>query len=69
MATEIVNLVKKVPEEHEQPLRPNIHFLKTCEIGEDYVLKCMEDCWAEQADQRPDFGMIRSKLKPMMEGK
>lgn len=69
MILEIVNLVKKAPELYEIPLRPNINFLKTCEMGEDYILKCMEDCWSEQPEQRPDFQQIRARLKIMKEGK
>lgn len=61
---EIISMVKCIPPGHE-PLRPNLHFLKTSEFGEDYVLKCMEDCWAEQPDQRPDFHQIRTRLKAM----
>ena len=66
---DIINLIKKVPGPYELPLRPNTHFLKSCEVGEDYVVKCMEECWSEQPEHRPDFGVIRSRLKVMKEGK
>ncbi|XP_065215796.1 receptor-type guanylate cyclase Gyc76C-like isoform X2 [Planococcus citri] len=66
---DIINLIQKVPGPYELPLRPNTHFLKSCEVGDDYVVKCMEECWSEQPELRPDFGQIRSRLKVMKEGK
>lgn len=34
----------------------------------DYIRSCMEDCWAEQPEQRPDFPTIRDRLRKMREG-
>jgi hypothetical protein len=34
----------------------------------EYILTCMQDCWAENPDMRPDFQAIRSRLKKMKEG-
>lgn len=66
--SDIVNLVTKVPEPYEPPLRPNIHSL-SCDMVDDYVLKLMEECWAEQPEHRPDFTQIRVRLKMMKAGK
>lgn len=34
----------------------------------DYILKCMEDCWQEDPDARPDFRFINIRLKEMQAG-
>lgn len=34
----------------------------------DFVRDCLEDCWAENPDDRPDFKAIRVKLRPMRKG-
>lgn len=34
----------------------------------DFVRDCLEDCWAENPDERPDFKTIRVKLRPMRKG-
>lgn len=34
----------------------------------DFVRDCLEDCWAENPDDRPDFKTIRAKLRPMRKG-
>ncbi|XP_074600822.1 guanylate cyclase 32E-like [Brevipalpus obovatus] len=31
-------------------------------------IQCMESCWAENSDDRPDFKSIRNRLKPMKKG-
>ncbi|KAI0211265.1 Receptor-type guanylate cyclase Gyc76C [Lamellibrachia satsuma] len=35
---------------------------------QDYLINCMQDCWAESPEFRPDFPTIRSRLKPMRDG-
>ncbi|KAJ8964719.1 hypothetical protein NQ314_004684, partial [Rhamnusium bicolor] len=61
---DIIELVKSVPLDGEEPFRPDIDVLLDSEIGcDDYVLQCMKDCWAENPDVRPDFPIIRSRLK------
>lgn len=38
-------------------------------MAEDYVIQCITDCWDEFPENRPDFGMIRARLKKMKDGK
>ncbi|KAG5888051.1 hypothetical protein JTB14_032859 [Gonioctena quinquepunctata] len=65
----IIELIKKEPID-EEPFRPDIDLLLDSEIGcDDYVLQCMKDCWAENPDNRPDFSVIRTRLKRMKDGK
>ncbi|XP_064634710.1 guanylate cyclase 32E-like isoform X2 [Lineus longissimus] len=59
---EIISRVKNPAEENY--FRPNTAKL----ITHDFILKCMEDCWSEDPDSRPDFKYIRIKLKPMQQG-
>jgi class 3 adenylate cyclase len=66
---EIVNLVRQIPEQGQEPFRPNLQLLQ--EVDEecpDYIISCMQDCWADNPDLRPDFVVIRSHLKKMKEG-
>ncbi|XP_071034810.1 guanylate cyclase 32E-like [Parasteatoda tepidariorum] len=46
------------------PLRPNISKLEADNVPE-CVLNCMQECWCEEPEYRPDFKIIRSKLRPM----
>jgi len=49
--------------------RPDLEMLRDSEAGcPDYVSSCIEDCWAEDPEQRPDFPTIRSRLKKMKDG-
>lgn len=67
---EIIRLVKLGYDEvNGVPLRPSIHHLRDCEMAEDYVIQCITDCWDELPENRPDFGMIRARLKKMKDGK
>ncbi|XP_018562246.1 receptor-type guanylate cyclase Gyc76C isoform X2 [Anoplophora glabripennis] len=67
---DIIELVKKIPLDGEEPFRPDIDVLLDSELGcDEYVLQCMKDCWAENPDLRPDFASIRSRLKRMKDGK
>uniref|UniRef100_T1IU04 guanylate cyclase n=1 Tax=Strigamia maritima TaxID=126957 RepID=T1IU04_STRMM len=34
----------------------------------DYIVWCMQDCWNEDPDERPDFRLVRVKLKEMQVG-
>lgn len=47
-----------------KPFRPDVSVL-TCE---SYVKECMDECWNEDPDQRPDFKFIRYRLKAMQQG-
>lgn len=51
------------------PLRPSIHYLRDCEMAEDYIIQCVTDCWDEFPENRPDFTTIRARLKKMKDGK
>lgn len=67
---EIIDLVKHCPANGDETFRPDLECLYDSEMGgEDYVLQCMKDCWAENPDSRPDFVSIRGRLKRMKEGK
>lgn len=47
-----------------KPFRP-----QTQNLGAPkYVLKCMESCWEEDPEQRPDIRYVRVKLKEMQAG-
>ena len=34
----------------------------------DYVIACMQDCWEELPEARPDFKTIRNRLKKLRRG-
>lgn len=62
--------MKRTPQDGEEPFRPDVDMLLDCETCyDDYVLQTMKDCWAEYPENRPDFAIIRTKLKRMKEGK
>lgn len=62
-------MVKQVPEPWETPFRPNLEQLRDCEAGQDFVLAVIQECWAENPDNRLDFRTIRARLKSMRENK
>lgn len=67
---DIVELVKRIPGNGEEPFRPNLELLLDSENGcDDYVMQCMRDCWSENPEARPDFATIRTRLKQMKDGK
>jgi len=60
-----MELIEKV--KHPQDgwiIRPDTSQLKC----ESFVISCMQDCWHEDPDSRPDFKYIRMRLKPMQKG-
>nr|XP_045586984.1 receptor-type guanylate cyclase gcy-19-like [Procambarus clarkii] len=57
-------IVCQVTEGQEPPLRPPLGSLKTPE----YVQRCLMECWAEDPDERPDFKLVRVRLKEMQSG-
>ena len=61
---EIVDNVKSLSVAEDCPFRPYTGWL-TCD---DYVISCMQECWTELPEQRPDFKTIWQKLKPMRAG-
>lgn len=63
-----MDLVKNPPS--SGPYRPDVDMLRDGENEcPEYILQCMQDCWTENPEQRPDFPSIRSRLKEMKEGK
>ncbi|XP_070186172.1 guanylate cyclase 32E-like [Littorina saxatilis] len=61
---EIVENVKNKVLADDNPFRPETSWLKCNE----YVISCMQECWAESPDQRPDFKTVWHKFKPMRAG-
>ncbi|XP_044586198.1 receptor-type guanylate cyclase Gyc76C-like isoform X1 [Cotesia glomerata] len=67
---EIIDRVKKYPEDDEHPFRPNIEILSESDADcPDYVVNTITDCWAECPELRPDFKTIRTRLKKMKAGR
>ncbi|XP_060656208.1 receptor-type guanylate cyclase Gyc76C-like isoform X1 [Drosophila nasuta] len=66
---QIVDLVKQLPMKGEEPFRPEVESIIEAESCPDYVLACIKDCWAENPEERPEFGAIRNRLKKMRGGK
>lgn len=74
---DIVDKIRAGPAPGEKPFRPDLQMLQEycifvqTEIGmgcPEYIRSCMEDCWAELPEQRPDFPTIRDRLRKMREG-
>lgn len=65
--------MKEIPIEGQEPFRPDLNLLlETMELvnpSDGYVLQVMRDCWAERPEDRPDFHVVRSRLKKMKDGK
>lgn len=51
--------------EENPPFRPKVTKI---EDSFDCIINCMQECWAEEPEDRPDFKMIRTKLRPMRKG-
>ncbi|KAJ8681432.1 hypothetical protein QAD02_017219, partial [Eretmocerus hayati] len=67
---EIIDRVKRYPEDGEPPFRPNIDVLSESEADcADYIVNTITDCWAESPELRPDFKTVRTRLKKMKAGK
>ncbi|XP_017767090.1 PREDICTED: receptor-type guanylate cyclase Gyc76C-like [Eufriesea mexicana] len=67
---EIIDRVKRFPEDGEPPFRPNIQILSESEADcAEYIVSTITDCWAESPELRPDFKMIRTRLKKMKAGR
>lgn len=56
---EIIDLVKQEPDENELPFRPDLDSIVDVGTCPDYVVSCIQDCWSEIPDARPDFSVIR----------
>ena len=45
--------------------RPPLDDFDFCE---EYIVKCMADCWREEATERPEFKVVRQRLGPLQAG-
>ncbi|GBL58781.1 Speract receptor, partial [Araneus ventricosus] len=60
---EIIKCV--IRKDQDPPFRPKVAKL----YGSfDCVISCMQECWTEQPENRPDFKVINAKLRPMRRG-
>ncbi|XP_060589036.1 guanylate cyclase 32E-like isoform X3 [Ruditapes philippinarum] len=57
---EIIDIIKQ----GDKDLRPDLTRVK-CET---FVKDCIEECWREEPEHRPDFKTIRFRLKHMLQG-
>ncbi|XP_076232200.1 guanylate cyclase 32E isoform X1 [Calliopsis andreniformis] len=60
-------ILKKViaREPDKEPFRPPLDQLENCF---HFVRDCLIECWAEDPETRPDFKIIRNKLRPLRKG-
>ncbi|XP_066598422.1 receptor-type guanylate cyclase Gyc76C-like [Prorops nasuta] len=67
---EIIDRVKRYPEDGEFPFRPNVEVLSDSEADcAEYIVSTITECWEENPELRPDFKMIRTRLKKMKAGR
>lgn len=53
------------PQDYGVIFRPSLDLISS---SPSYLIKCMEHCWHEDPDARPDFRFINLKLKDMQAG-
>ncbi|KAJ1522078.1 hypothetical protein ONE63_002389 [Megalurothrips usitatus] len=53
------------PEPGQPPYRPPLDSL---ENSFDFVRECLQECWAEDPEQRPDLKAVRARLRPLRKG-
>ncbi|KAK1134116.1 hypothetical protein K0M31_011898 [Melipona bicolor] len=60
-------ILKKIiaREPDTEPFRPPLNQLENCL---QFVRACLTECWAEDPEIRPDFKIIRNKLRPLRKG-
>ncbi|KAL4112523.1 hypothetical protein QTP88_016294 [Uroleucon formosanum] len=63
--SDILRKIIYYSQDGSNPFRPPLELL---ENNFDFVRDCLQDCWAENPDDRPDFKTIRVKLRPMRKG-
>ncbi|GIY94070.1 receptor-type guanylate cyclase Gyc76C [Caerostris extrusa] len=61
--SEIIKCV--IRKDMDIPFRPRVAKLSE---SFDCVISCMQECWAEQPESRPDFKAVSAKLRPMRRG-
>uniref|UniRef100_A0A1B0EWC7 Guanylate cyclase n=2 Tax=Lutzomyia longipalpis TaxID=7200 RepID=A0A1B0EWC7_LUTLO len=64
---QVLDCLRKIlnPIDPSRPFRPS---LQPLESSFDCVRECLVECWAERPEDRPDFKMIRAKLRPLRKG-
>jgi guanylate cyclase, other len=70
----IIELVRKIPTDNENTFRPDLdQCLLDMYSGDkerrNSIKACIQDCWHETPEKRPDFPTIRTRLKKMRDGK
>jgi guanylate cyclase, other len=65
----IIDLVREPPNDDKPPFRPDLESLLDMENVGDYVISCIQECWHENPEMRPDFPTIRTRLKKMRGGR
>ncbi|XP_034230104.1 receptor-type guanylate cyclase Gyc76C [Thrips palmi] len=53
------------PEPGQPPYRPPLDSL---ENSFDFVRECLQECWAEDPELRPDLKAVRARLRPLRKG-
>lgn len=53
------------PSNPQEPFRPRLDLL---ENSFDFVRECVTECWTESPEDRPDFKVIRTRLRPLRKG-
>lgn len=63
----VMECLKRIlnPIDPNHPFRPSLHSVDTLF---DSVRECLKECWAERPEDRPDFKVIRTKLRPLRKG-
>lgn len=60
---DIINEVKKETN-NDRPFRPPLDHLG----ADEYIIKCIKNCWHEESELRPDIRYVRVLLKEMQAG-
>ncbi|RWS14416.1 hypothetical protein B4U79_13306 [Dinothrombium tinctorium] len=60
---EIIHQVKEC-KNPDDPFRPEVSSLQC----QDYIIDVMRECWEEKPEGRPDFPILRQKLKKLRQG-
>ena len=68
-----LDIIKKVALLDTPPKRPDIQLMRESAdhldtVIPDYIITLMQECWSEDPNLRPDFVVIRNRLKPMRLG-
>jgi len=64
VCSEVVARVREMQCGDGSAYRPDVSHLDCA----DFVVRCIQQCWSEQPEHRPDFKTISVRLKPMQHG-